>query len=92
MTTALRIGGWRWLLWGGIAAVLLTPLIAMQFTDEVRWTAFDFAVAGGLLVGGAGFYELAVRLVRRPHLRALIAAALALAVLVIWAQGAVGIF
>ncbi len=28
--------GVRWLLWAGLAALLLLPLIAMQFTSEVN--------------------------------------------------------
>jgi hypothetical protein len=44
------------------ALILLVPLVAMQFTDEVDWGVADFAVAGALL-GGTGFllYELAAR-------------------------------
>jgi hypothetical protein len=33
------------------AFVLLLPLIAMQFTDEVDWGVFDFVFAGVLLAG-----------------------------------------
>jgi hypothetical protein len=44
------------------ALILLVPLVAMQFTDEVDWGVADFAVAGALL-GGTGLllYELAAR-------------------------------
>lgn len=33
------------------AFILLPPLVAMQFTDEVAWNLFDFASAGTLLFG-----------------------------------------
>ena len=36
----------------GIALlILLLPLIAMQFTNEVNWSLFDFIIAGVLLFG-----------------------------------------
>src|SRR5690606_13007562 len=40
------------------ALILLLPLLAMQFTDEVDWNLFDFAVAGTLLLGTGLAYEL----------------------------------
>jgi hypothetical protein len=83
---------WRLWLWGAPAALLLAPLIAMAFIDEVAWTWRDFLFAGLLLYGAAGLFELAVRLTERPWLRTAIAAALAATVLLVWAQGAVGIF
>ncbi len=42
---------WRLVRWAVIAGLILAPLAAMQFTDEVAWTTFDFAVFAGLLVG-----------------------------------------
>jgi hypothetical protein len=44
------------------ALILLLPLVAMQFTDEVDWGVADFIVAGALL-GGTGLllHELASR-------------------------------
>jgi hypothetical protein len=44
------------------ACILLVPLVAMQFTDEVDWGVFDFVFAGALL-GGAGLllHQLAAR-------------------------------
>lgn len=83
--------GWRPYVWAGIAMVLLAPLLAMQFTDQVRWTGFDFAVAATLLVGTLAIYELASRFVSSRRSRALVGSGLALLVLLIWAEGAVGI-
>jgi hypothetical protein len=44
------------------ALILLVPLVAMQFTDEVDWGVADF-VAAGVLLGGAGLLlqQLAAR-------------------------------
>jgi hypothetical protein len=44
------------------ALILLLPLVAMQFTNEVDWGVADFVVAGALL-GGTGLllHELASR-------------------------------
>jgi hypothetical protein len=81
---------WRLGLWGVAAALLLLPAAAMQFTDEVQWTAGDFVFAG-VLIGGVGLaFELAVRMTRDPFYRAGVAAALAAAFLIMWANGAVG--
>ena len=41
--------GRRLLAWGAAAALLLLPLVAMQFTEEVNWTVFDFLVFGSML-------------------------------------------
>ena len=77
--------------WSVVALLLLAPLVAMAFTDEVNWTPFDFAAAAVLLGGGMLAYEvLAPRL--RPGARAMAGAAIGAAVAVVWAQGAVGIF
>jgi hypothetical protein len=35
------------------ALILLVPLIAMQFTNEVKWTLFDFVFAGTLSLAPA---------------------------------------
>ena len=58
---AQGINLWRLFGWGAALALLLTPLVAMQFTKEVRWGPLDFAVAA-LLIGGFGLaIEFAVR-------------------------------
>ena len=45
MTGAMGWRGWRPLGWGAAGAALLAPLIAMQVTDEVAWTAWPDARA-----------------------------------------------
>jgi len=81
-----------YILWATVAALLLAPLVAMRFTSEVAWTPFDFAAAGALLIGATATYEWASRRTASPRHRILLGAGLAAAVLVIWAEGAVGIF
>ncbi len=83
---------WRAAMWGTLAALLVLPLVAMQLTPEVRWTPFDFAAAGVLLGGLGAAIEAAMRIAARSRVRAaIIAAALALTLL-LWAEGAVGLF
>ena len=87
---ARRPSPWRILGWGTAAALLLLPLVAMQFTREVDWTPFDFAFAGAM-IGGVGIvYELTVRRSGNPYYRGGVAMALAATFLTIWANGAVG--
>jgi uncharacterized membrane protein len=82
----------RMAMWIFICAILVMPWIAMQFTNSVNWTTFDFAVAGALLVGGGAAFELAVRMTSHAGYRLAIGAALLFVVMLIWAEGAVGIF
>jgi hypothetical protein len=75
-----------------VAFVLLIPLLAMQFTDEVNWTLFDFFIAGVLLLGTGLMCELIMRKVNKINLRIAFCVALVAMLLVIWAELAVGIF
>ena len=72
--------------------VLAVPLVAMQFSDDVRWGLFDFVIVGALLIGASAVYEFGIRRVAKPVHRVVLNAALVLAVLLIWAELAVGIF
>src|ERR1044072_2952161 len=36
-----------------VGIILMIPLVAIQFTDEVAWTLLDFVTAGSLLFGSA---------------------------------------
>jgi hypothetical protein len=90
-TNASPIRLWRILLWGAVAIVLVAPLVAMRFTDQVAWTAADFAAAAILLAGAGATFELLLRRTRNRAWRLAIGAMLLAAVMLIWAQGAVGI-
>jgi hypothetical protein len=81
---------WRLLGWGTAAALLLLPMVAMQFTDEVNWGPFDFVFVG-LLFGSVGLaFELTVRASGNWAFRGGVAVTLAAAFLTVWINGAVG--
>ena len=82
---------WRLAAWAAAALFLLLPLIAMQFTDDVVWTASDFVFAAVLLFGSLGIYEIAVRKTGDAAYRAAVGVALGATFLLVWANGAVGI-
>ncbi len=71
--------------------LLLVPLTAMQFTNEVEWTIFDFTVAGILLMGtGLSFIFLANRIHNKIY-KIAIGLTLGTALFMIWSNLAVGI-
>lgn len=72
--------------------LLLIPFVAMQFTNEVDWSSFDFIIAGTLLIGTGLLCELALRKVKNTKHRIAIIAAILIALFLIWAELAVGIF
>ena len=82
---------WRIAAWAAAALLLLLPLVAMQFTEEVVWDVADFAVAGALLVGTGVTFELAARKTGNRAYRAAVGIALAAAFILVWVNGAVGI-
>ena len=72
--------------------LLLIPLVAMQFSEEVNWTLADFLVAGVLLYGTGLLCELILRKVKKVKLRIALCIAIIIVLLLIWAEMAVGIF
>lgn len=74
------------------AAILLVPLVAMRFTDEVNWSAGDFLVAAVLLLAAGSALDLILRKVPGVGQRLLGAGLLGLAFVYAWAELAVGIF
>lgn len=73
------------------AAILLVPFVAMQFTGEVNWSTFDFVVAGVLLAGTGLAYVLTTMKMGSSRSRLAIGAVFAVALLLVWAELAVGI-
>lgn len=49
----------RRVVWGMAIGLLLLPLVAMQLTQAVLWTPYDFLVAGFLLLCLGASYEIA---------------------------------
>jgi len=96
MASRMQQSGWtakrvRMIAWGGAAALILLPLVAMRFTSEVDWSNADFLFAIGL-VGGVGLtFELALRLNANRAYRGSVGIALAAAFLLTWINLAVGI-
>ena len=76
----------------GTVLILLLPLVAMQFSDDVVWSAGDFIVAGALLFGTGIAFELLARRTSSPVRRAVLGVVLLAALLFVWAQLAVGVF
>jgi hypothetical protein len=73
------------------ASILLLPLVAMQFTDEVVWNLADFAVAGFLLFSAGLTYELVARKGGNAAYRVAVGLAVAAALMLVWSIGAVGV-
>lgn len=76
----------------GTLALLLIPLIAMQFVDGMVWDTTDFIVMGGLLFISGLLYMLLSRVVKSTTQKVIVGTVVFLAFLLIWADLAVGIF
>jgi len=64
----------------------------MQFTEEVNWDLADFIVGGVLLLGTGLMCELAIRKISQIKYRIAVCVGILLALILIWAELAVGIF
>ena len=73
------------------AAILVAPLVAMQFTDEVNWSLSDFIVMGFLLFGTGLTYVLISRISERIAYRTAVGIAVVAGFLLIYMNLAVGI-
>jgi H+/Cl- antiporter ClcA len=68
------------------------PFVSMIFTGEMLWDEIDFIVSG-LLVGGAGvIYVVLTRLLKDFKHKWLIGVVIALIVVLLWIELAVGLF
>lgn len=75
-----------------VALILLIPFVAMQFTGEVKWTLFDFVIAGVLLLGTGLLCEFTLRKVKKIEYRVAIVLFLLVMLFLIWIELAVGVF
>lgn len=88
----MQINSKRLSIWAGIVALLLLiPLIAMQFTSEVKWDFTDFAIMGTILFGLGFAYELIASRSANTAYRTAFGVGLLGAFLLFWVNAAVGI-
>jgi hypothetical protein len=71
--------------------LLLIPLVAMQFTNEVKWGVADFIIIGMLLFGAGFSYVLITRYTDSILQRIAVGSAIGTTLLMIWANLAVGL-
>jgi hypothetical protein len=72
--------------------LLLVPLVAMQFTDEVSWSRADFAMAAALIFTTGMALVLGVKKARTRASRISVVALIMLIFATVWAELAVGLF
>ena len=82
--------GRQWL-WALACALLLLPLAAMAVGADVHWEVGDFIFAALLILAPLGFYEILAQRIAFTYLRRAYIIIMAATVLMLWAQGAVGI-
>lgn len=73
------------------AFLLLVPILAMLFTEQVNWTAFDYFVAWILLFGAGSTYVLIAGMGNVKSYRIAAGIAVGTALIIIWSNLAVGI-
>lgn len=76
---------------GGTLLVLLVPAVAMQFTREVNWSVSDFMAMGMLLFSSGAAFVLLTRTNTTWLYRSAAALGLLAALLLVWANLAVGL-
>ena len=79
-------------IYGLAALVLVIPFIGMQFTQEINWSDFDFLIAGILLFGTAFCVDMVLKMEKKNAKRMFYIVLILLALFLIWAELAVGIF
>ena len=77
---------------GIVVALLLIPLIAMQFTTEISWDVTDFTVAAILLLIVGFSIDFVLQKLKTSKYKTLIIFAIIIIFLLIWAELGVGIF
>ncbi len=73
-------------------SILLIPFVAMQFTNEVNWDAYDFLIMGVLLLVTGLLCELILRRIKSLQNRIIVCGMIILALFLIYLELAVGVF
>lgn len=72
--------------------LLMIPLVAMQFSEDVEWNSTDFIVAGVLIFLSGSALVTILKKVKDKNRRYIYICLLAVAFFYVWAELAVGIF
>ncbi len=75
-----------------VGLLLIIPLIAMQLTDEVEWSLFDFIIMGTLLSITGMMGEIIFKKVKKYEHRVILYLVVIIIFFLIWAELSVGIF
>jgi hypothetical protein len=75
-----------------VGTILLVPLIAMQLTNEVNWSFFDFAIMGLMLTITGLLIETILNKVNNYKYKQLLVVIIVMMFFLTWAELAVGIF
>lgn len=73
-------------------SILLIPFVAMQFTNEVNWSVYDFLIMGVLLLVTGLLCELILRRIKSLQNRIIVCGMIILALFLIYLELAVGVF
>lgn len=90
-STSSVVNPLRLVLWGMVIAILLAPLVAMQFTSEVNWSVADFFFAAFMLIGAGVLLEFVLLKVKSRAGKITACLVVIGCFLLGWAIGAVGI-
>jgi hypothetical protein len=74
-----------------VGLLLLVRYLAMKFTGGAKWSGFDFALAGFLLLCTGLAIEFVLRVVTRPLHRLALCGAILLVLFIVWVELAVGL-
>ena len=75
-----------------VGVLLLIPLIAMQLTDEVTWSFFDFMIMGALLTITGLLIGVILKKIKYHKYREAFIVIIVMMFLLIWTELAVGLF
>ena len=75
-----------------VGLLLLIPLIAMQLTNEVNWSLFDFIIMGGMLTITGLLIGIILKKVNNSKNRLILIVTIVMIFFLIWAELAVGLF